>query len=524
MAGITKVFDTGTIANDEACLSVYPQTIHAIVGENGAGKTTLMNILFGRLRPDSGRIRIDGQDVEFRSPIDAIRTGLAMVAQHSSFIPALTVLENCMLGAEIATGGILRIPEARRRLEELAAKLGGPLPWDQRAEQLSVASLQRAEIVRALFRGARTLILDEPTAALSPPEAERLFDILHTLVATGHTILLVTHRLREVTEHAQHVTVLRGGRTVAEMPTALTTAAELSALMVGVSRRTYLGDPWSDVVPEPATEATGDAMQAVPYQPRPVGVAPMPVLELDHLSVPSEGSRDRIEDLTLTVSAGEIVGVAGVDGSGQLALFEGIAGVRPIQRGRVLLNGRDVTRRNTGYRLRAGLSLIPEDRQRDALILPFSITENILLGYHWRQDFGGGFVTAPKRARETARLAVTVHRIQPADVDEPAMALSGGNQQKLVLARALLPKPSVLVAMQPTRGLDLHATRHAYELIAAARQHGMGALVISLDLDELLEVSDRIAVLYAGRLAGIIERHEMDRALIGRLMTTGCAE
>jgi len=522
MAGITKVFDTGVVANDDVHLAVQAGTIHAIVGENGAGKTTLMNVLYGRYRPDAGRIRVFGSDVEFRSPADAIRAGIGMVTQHSTFIPALTILDNVLLGNEPSTAGILRRGAAIGRLEELTAGLGVTLEWNARAGAMSVAALQKAEIVRALYRGAAILILDEPTAALAPQESEQLFSLLHELARSGHTIILITHRLREVREHADYVTVMRAGRSVAQMPANATTAAELAALMVGPSRKVYLAGDDSvmsaeddlTLAPRPLDEPAGPAHRAPT-------AAPLPVLEVRDLTVEGMRSNPGLRDLSLTVHAGEVLGVAGVDGSGQAELCLATVGLRPIVSGTIFLNGKDVTHRPTAFRLRQGLAYCPEDRQRDGLILPFSVAENLILGHQREPEHGGGTVLNYSRIRETARIALSLHRIDAPSPDTPAAFLSGGNQQKLVIARSLLGKPTVLVAMQLTRGLDLNASRRLFQILDAARGQGLGVLLVSLDLDELMDASDRIAVLFAGRLAGIVERSEMDRSVIGQMMTTG---
>lgn len=524
MAGITKTFATGVVANDDANLAVQRGTIHAIVGENGAGKTTLMNVLYGRYRPDAGRIRLDGRDVEFRSPADAIKAGIGMVTQHSTFLPALTAMENVFLGHEPAVLGVLRLRAAMERAEEIAAKLGVNVDWRARAATLSVATLQKAEIIRALYRGARILILDEPTAALAPQEASQLFSLLHDLVKSDHTVLLITHRLREVLEHADRVTVMRAGRTVADMATDSTTAAELASVMVGPSRKVYLAtDQPGEMFGEEPTQAPSDRGGSAVVERHPPPSVPLPVLEVRNLTVPGRPGRPGLRDVTLTLYAGEVLGIAGVDGSGQSELCEAIVGLRTPAAGTILLNGKDVTHRPPAYRLRKGLAYCPEDRQRDGLVLGFSVAENLLLGHHREPEHGGGTILNPQRLRDATRMVLQLHHIEAPSPETTAAYLSGGNQQKVVIARCLLGKPSALVAMHLTRGLDLASVRRLYSILEAARSQGLGVLLVSLDLDELTEAADRIAVLFSGRLAGILTRQEMDRDTLGRMMTTGAA-
>jgi len=523
MAGITKVFENGVVANEEVYLAAEEATVHAIVGENGAGKTTLMNILYGRYRPDAGRIRIRGADVAFHSPADAIRAGIGMVTQHSTLVPALTLLDNVLLGHELQRLGMLDRSRMLARLREIEAALGIRLEWNLPARQATVATRQKAEIVRALSREAKVLILDEPTAALAPGEAAQLFEMLHALTRTGRTVLFITHRLKEVMEHAQRVTVLRGGHSVAEMPVAETTATELAALMVGPSKRAYLaGESVETGALEYRVEqrSVGEDPWKV-YSKAGHAGPPLPVLEVRNVSALGRSAGSSLRAVSLEVHAGEILGIAGVDGSGQRELCEVIVGLLPPTEGRVVLNGHDVTLMDTAGRFRRGLAYCPEDRQTEGLVLPFTVEENLLLGHHWQPEHGGGFRLEPRRIRETARLAIAAHHVEPPSPTIPAAALSGGNQQKLLVARALLGKPSLLVAMQPTRGLDLQATRRLFEIIAAARAHGLGVLLVSLDLEELLDVSDRSAVMYEGRVAGVLERPSFDRNVIGQMMTTG---
>jgi simple sugar transport system ATP-binding protein len=522
MAGITKVYPGGVRANDQVALEVMPGTIHAVVGENGAGKSTLMGILYGAVRPDEGRIRLFGEDVHLRSPADAIRLGIGMVTQHSSFIPALTLLDNILLGHETAALGVLRRGAALGAVRAVAESLGLDLPWAARAADMSVAVLQKAEIVKTLCRGAKILILDEPTAALAPPEANALYSLLHNLTASGHTILVVTHRLQEVMTHAARVTVLRAGRRVIEIPTANTNVGELAALIVGgrASAPAALSSPDED---DAEAILTNVAYPVPPHETHRSDTVRLPVLEMREVAVPRDGAAPSPATFSLDVLAGEIVGVAGVDGSGQRELCEMIVGLRNAPCGRIFVNGRDVTSRPVSVRLAAGLAYCPEDRQRDGLILPFTLTENLLLGNLRQAELGAGALINWTKARRAATEMLSLYGIRSPSPDLPAASLSGGNQQKLMIARSLVRRPAILLAMQPTRGLDINATRQAFEAINAARAGGMGVLLISLDLDEILAVSDRIAVLYAGRIVGVLDREEADRTTIGAMMTTGKA-
>lgn len=521
MAGITKVYPGNVVANDGVTLEAEGGAIHAIVGENGAGKSTLMNVLYGVVRPDEGRIRLHGREADIRSPGDAIGYGIGMVTQHSSQIPALSVVDNILLGRESSRAGVLTRSRAIRELEAVADDLGVSVPWQSRAATLSVAALQKAEIVRALYRGARVLILDEPSASLAPQEAEALFGLLHRLADAGHTVILVTHRLQEVMDHASRVTVLRRGRNVAELPTTATSAGELSALMVGGGVTHGAGSLVADSAgPDTPSDAPRDPWSVI--QPSPGAPSRrLPVLELEHVSADETADSRGVTDVTLEVLAGEIVGVAGIDGSGQRELCEVIVGLRRPKRGRVVINGRDNTSRPVSARLREGLGFCPEDRQREGLVLDFTLAENLLLGHQDDPRSGGGVFLRPDTMEAAASSAMKLMDVRAPSPHVAARALSGGNQQKLLLARALVGGPKLLVAMQPTRGLDIHATRSAYDVIATARAGGLGVLLFSLDLDEILAVANRIVVMYAGRVAGIVERAGADRNALGHMMTTG---
>jgi ABC-type uncharacterized transport system ATPase subunit len=510
MGGITKAFP-GVVANDDVSLAVRPATIHAIIGENGAGKSTLMGILYGRFQPDRGRIRIAGGEVRIDSPARAIRLGIGMVTQHTTMVGALSVLENIVLGAEPSRAGVIDRGAAAARVSDLARTLGIEVELNTAAESLSVAALQKAEIVKALFRGARILILDEPTATLGPQEADSLFRLLHTLRNSGTTVVLITHKLREVMAHASRVTVLRGGRCVGDREIAETNSDELLTLMIGQRSAapgilTELGFDTPAEGPRPA------------YLAGRTPTAAMPTLELRDVSVANRRGALAVRGVTLDVMPGEVVGVAGVDGSGQRDLAEAIVGLRPLRSGSINIDGKDIGHLGVGQRLRAGVTYVPEDRHREGLVLDFTLAENLLMGRERERRFGGGRVLDLGLIDSFGNEMVRASRVKAPSATVPARSLSGGNQQKVVVARALQGDPRLLVAMQPTRGLDVEATRFVYEQFREAQEKGLGILLFSLDLDEVFAISDRIAVMFDGRLMGIVKRADATTELIGQMM------
>jgi simple sugar transport system ATP-binding protein len=553
MANITKTFPNGVVANDDISLTVWEGTVHAVIGENGAGKSTLMHILYGRYQPDRGRIRLRGEDVRIESPAQAISLGLGMVSQHTTLIPALSVLDNIILGNEYAAFGILNRAGAARRIETLAKQLGVELPLHARTETLSVAAMQKAEIMKALYRGAKILILDEPTATLAPQEADALFRLLASLKSSGTTILFITHKLREVMQHTDAVTVLRGGRAVGERITRETYPEELLALMLGqrtagpsvpLSEEAAASAPYAGIYRETEPLETADpTVHPLPWErgpqsemlgrpPKSEHVAelaaslpsappPIPLLEIRELLVLNRRRSPAVQDFDLQVSAGEIVGIAGVDGSGQKQLAEAVIGLSPIERGQVLLDGSVLNGLSVERRLQMGISYIPEDRHREGLILDFTIAENLLLGRQRDRRFGGGWILDLKRLAQLGDRVVQEYRIRAGGGDTVAGTLSGGNQQKVVIARAMEGHPRLVIAMQPTRGLDVGATEYVYDTFRDARTKGVSILLFSLDLDEIFALSDRIAVMYNGRLAGVLPRAQATMEEVGRLMVNG---
>ncbi|MFN8220556.1 MAG: ABC transporter ATP-binding protein [Fimbriimonadales bacterium] len=489
MRRVTKRFGEFT-ALDGVDLNVRPQTIHAIVGENGAGKTTLMRVLYGAIRPEAGEVLLDGAAVQFRNSAEAIASGIGMVSQHYAIIGELSCLDNLILGAE--PGAVIAPEAAKARATELADRMGFTFDWDAEASTLSPGGAQKLEILKLLWRNARIMILDEPTAMLSPADADALFESLARLAREGATILLVTHRLPEVLEHSAHVTVLRGGKLVADRPVEGVSAADLAEMIVGHALR-------------PPPERT------------PPGEAP-DVLAVDGVTVQGARGDDAVKAASLRVRQGEIVGIAGVDGSGQRELVHAICGISPTKSGRIALGGADVTGASTRDRLDAGLRLIAEDRHEEAVVEDWSLVENGCLGYQRRPEVQKGGWIQPEPLKQMAQDFADRFHTKRESLSAAMASLSGGNQQRFVAARAMAFAPRVIVAFQPARGLDIDATRNVYDGLRAACAEGAGALVVSFDLDELLENCDRVVAMNGGVLYEPKPGEERDRAAIGCLM------
>ena len=491
---ITKRFP-GVLANDRVSLNVRAGEIHALVGENGAGKTTLMSILYGLYQPDAGRVLWQGRPVVIRNPSVALQLGIGMVHQHFMLIPPFTVLENVILGAEPARAGVIAQAQARAAVLRLAQQHGVDLDPDARVETLSVGEQQRVEILKVSYRGARLLILDEPTAVLVPQEVRELFQSLRRLREQGRTIIFISHKLDEVLEIADRITVLRQGRVIDTVDAASATPAALAEMMVG--RPVLLRAPRSP---------------ARPAAPR---------LEVQDLSVEGEQGRLSVHDVSFNVRAGEVYAIAGVQGNGQSELVEAIVGLRRAAAGRILLEGRDITALSVAGRRAAGLAHIPEDRQRRGLVLGMSIRENLILGHHRREAISGRLLLDERAVDRFAEQRCRDYDIRVPGPGIPALALSGGNQQRLVIAREFAFTPTLLIAAQPTRGLDVGATEFVYRKLVQIKEQGLAVLLVSLDLDEVLALADRIAVLYGGRIAGEFRREEADAVTLGLYMTGG---
>lgn len=489
MAGIRKTFGSA-VALDEVDLEVPKGSIHAIVGENGAGKTTLMRILYGALQPDAGTIEINGQQVSRGTPAQAIRSGIGMMSQHAAIVPGLSCLQNLILGMEPSL--LLDLRRIRDEAEALATRLGYRFQWDADASELSPAGAQRLEVLKLLWRKAQVMILDEPTAMLSPVDADALFEKVVGLANDGATVLLVTHRLPEVMRYCQDVTVLRAGKKVAAIPVSQTTGASLAEMIVGGA----FGEP----------------------EPRDLSQDRVAGVTITGLSLAGAKGEPLLRDLNLEVGKGEILGIAGVDGNGQRELFRAILGLEPRAVGKMDLAGQSLVGASSRRRLSMGISVIPEDRQGEALVEEWPIEWNSSLGSQDRPPFAsGGSVNVSSRHEKTLAIASRFNT-KYNSVWQPIGSLSGGNQQRFVAARALLGEPKLILAFQPARGLDILATRDVYAGLRERCREGAGAIVVSFDLDELLDNCDRIAVMSRGVLRFPPKEQSHDRNLIGRLM------
>ncbi|HET7647849.1 MAG TPA: ABC transporter ATP-binding protein [Gaiellaceae bacterium] len=474
LRGITKRFP-GVLANDDVNLDLRRGEVHALLGENGAGKSTLMNILYGLYTPDEGQILLNGKPVDVGSTKAAIEHGIGMVHQHFMLIPVMTVAENIVLATEPRRAGVLLdYDAARRRVRELSDRYGLAVDPDARIDRITVGQQQRVEILKALYRGAEILILDEPTAVLTPQEAQELFEIIRSLEEQGKSIIFISHKLNEVLEIADRITTLRRGVVVDTIPAAGATEEGLARMMVGREVLLRVDKPPS----------------------RPQG----PLLQVEHLTVMDDRGLEAVRDVSLEVRAGEIVGIAGVDANGQSELIDAIAGLRHAKSGRVLLDGEDVTNGTAKGALDAGLGHIPEDRHRRGLVLPFSLTENLALhAYRHAPNSRGGLLNL-RAMGERARRLLREFDVRGGTPATPAFALSGGNQQKVVLAREIDGEPKVLIAAQPTRGLDVGAIEFVHRRLVEQRDAGRAVLLVSLELEEILSLSDRILVIYEGRI------------------------
>lgn len=496
MSGIEKSF--GPVrANRGASLEVGAGEIHALVGENGAGKSTLMRILSGMFTPDAGAVQVFGRDVTGWSTAQAIAAGVGMVHQHFMLVPTLTVAENVALGTEPRAGFTLDRDRARRDVEELSARTGLAVDPGRLVSRLSVGEAQRVEILKALHRGARVLILDEPTAVLSPPEVRELWGVLRGLRDQGATVILITHRLDEVMEISDNITVMRAGSTVERIRTAQTSPGDIARAMVG-----------RDV----ALAAEGDV-----YRPGSARPGDRPALEVRDLVVAAHGRPRAVDSVSFEVRPGEILGVAGVEGNGQTELIEAIAGLAPAVSGSIVLDGEEITRRPVLERGDAGLSHIPEDRHLRGLILDYSVADNLVLGQQHR--FQKGLALDRERIEANAAGQVSGYDIRPADPSLPARALSGGNQQKVVVAREMMRDFRVLLAAQPTRGVDVGAVELIHDRIRQARDAGKAVLLVSAELNEVLALADRVAVMYGGRFVTVLPRDRASAEVLGPYMT-----
>jgi ABC-type uncharacterized transport system ATPase subunit len=492
LRGITKRF-ASTVANEGVDFDVRPGEVHALLGENGAGKSTLMNVLYGLYRPDEGEIRLRGKRVSISSPRDALDLGVGMVHQHFMLVPVMTVAENIVLGREPRRGLLLDLEDAERRVAELSRRFGLSVDPHARIEDISVSQQQRVEILKALYGDADVLILDEPTAVLTPQEAEELFAVVRSLTEEGKAVIFITHKLQEVLEIAHRITVLRLGKKVATLPREGATERELARLMVG-----------------------RDVLLEVEKSPAAAGA---PLLVAEDLVVLDERGLAAVQGLSLTIRAGEIVGIAGVDGNGQSELVEALTGLRRPRSGRIVFADRDLTGASPRAFLDAGIGHIPEDRQRQGLILRFNLAENLGLRDYRRPPASFFGWLRPRVLVSRARSLLAEFDIRGGTPATPASSLSGGNQQKVVVAREVSRDPRLLVASQPTRGLDIGATEFVHRRLVHERDEGRAVLLVSFTLEEILSLSDRILVLYEGKIVGefppTVSKEELGIAMTG---------
>jgi general nucleoside transport system ATP-binding protein len=488
LTGIAKRFP-GVVANHDVSVRIHRGTVHALVGENGAGKSTLMKILYGVQRPDEGHIVVDGEERRFHSPTDAIEVGIGMVFQHFMLADNLTVLENVVLGAEKLHGiGA----EARRAVQEISDTYGFGLEPDRLVADLGVGARQRIEIVKVLYRGAGIVILDEPTAVLVPQEVEELFDNLRRLKEQDITILFISHKLDEVLAIADEITVMRRGTTVGTADPASTSARQLAEMMVGSELPT----------PSSAESTVTDTV----------------LLDVEGLTLQGPG-RPLLEDVSFTIHAGEVLGIAGVEGNGQAELVEAVMGMRPLDGGLVRLREDDITDWSNNRRRELGIGYIPEDRHRHGLLLDSPLWENRVLGHQTRRPSARGRWIDKRAAHADTERIVEHFDVRTPSVDVLARALSGGNQQKLIIGREMSGEPVLLVAAHPTRGVDVGAQAAIWEQIMEARRHGLAVLLISADLDELIGLSDRIEVILRGRLVAEFDPRTVTPEQLGSAMT-----
>ncbi len=496
LRGITKRFGS-LVANDRIDLVVEPGEIHCLLGENGAGKSTLMNVLYGLYHPDEGEILVDGEAKDFHGPRDAIAAGIGMVHQHFMLVPVFTVAENVILGDEpvsAASGGPLvgwlDRRRARKHVREVSERYGLPVDPDARVENLPVGVQQRVEIVKALVREAQVLILDEPTAVLTPQEIDELFAVMNTLRAAGKSIVFITHKLKEVKAIADRITVIRRGRVVGEALPEMT-EQNLASMMVGRDVR--------------LTVEKGPAAPGAP------------ALDVRGLTVLDRHGNAAVDDISFTVRAGEILGIAGVDGNGQSELVQAIMGLLPTQAGSITLDGRQLVGLAPRKVLDAGVGFVPEDRSHDGLVGDFTVAENLVLDLYKSEPFAGVFSLDLGEIQRNAKLRVEEFDIRPPEPDHLAGQLSGGNQQKVVVAREMSRPLSLLVASQPTRGVDVGAQEFIHKRIVAERDQGRPVVIVSTELDEVLSLADAIAVMYRGKIVGTVSP-DTSREEIGLLM------
>jgi len=495
MLNIRKEFGT-FVANDNITLQLRKGEIHALLGENGAGKSTLMNVLFGLYQPEGGEIRVHGKKVNIENPNIANELGIGMVHQHFMLVEKFTVTENIILGLEPKSGITIDRATARKKVMEISEQYGLRIDPDAKIEDISVGMQQRVEILKTLYRGADILIFDEPTAVLTPQEIQELIQIMKRLIAEGKSIILITHKLKEIMQVADRCTVIRRGRYIGTVEVDETVNEDsLAEMMVG--REVNFDAEYSKADPQQV------------------------VLDVQNLVVKDGRGLKVVEGLDLQIRAGEVLGIAGIDGNGQTELIEAISGLKKPESGKVLLNGKDVTGHTPRKMTEAGIGHIPQDRHKHGLVLDYSIRDNMVLQTYYKEPFSKRGLMNYKAVAEKAKALIEKFDVRTPSIDVPARALSGGNQQKAIIAREVDRSPDLLIAAQPTRGLDVGAIEFIHEQLIKEREKGRAVLLISFELDEILHVSDRIAVLYEGKIVGIRDPKETTEQELGFLMAGG---
>ncbi|MGD8191090.1 ABC transporter ATP-binding protein [Brevibacillus ginsengisoli] len=494
MRGITKRFP-GIVANDSISLKVKKGEIHALLGENGAGKSTLMNILFGLYQPDEGEILINEKKVKITNPNVANELGIGMVHQHFMLVEPFTVTENIVLGKEPRSGLKINIEQAAKEVKALSEKYGLKVDPHAKIQDISVGMQQRVEILKTLYRGAEILIFDEPTAVLTPQEINELIDIMHNLVNEGKTIILITHKLKEIMKVCNSVTIIRRGKVIDSVLVKETNTDELAAKMVGREVHFHVDKEPSD--------------------PKDV------ILSIKNVTALGNRGVNALNKISLDVRAGEVVGIAGVDGNGQSELIEVLTGLRKAQSGSVLLKGKDIMNHSPRLISEAGLSHIPEDRHKRGLILDFSMSENMVLETYFHPEFSKNGLLDYNAINKHAEKLINEFDVRTPGIHTLARSLSGGNQQKAIIAREVDKDPDLLIAAQPTRGLDVGAIEFIHKRLIEQRDKGKAVLLLSLELDEIMNVSDRIAVIYEGQIVGIVNPKETTEQELGLMMSGG---
>lgn len=488
---ITKRFP-GVLANDNINLSLHEGEIHAILGENGAGKSTLMNIIYGLYGPDEGQIFLNGEEVKIENPHDAINRGIGMVHQHFMLVPVFTALENIVLGSETTRGPTLDLRSARKEVVKISEEHGLAFDPDSVIEDTPVGIQQRVEIIKALYRHADILVLDEPTAVLTPQEADDLFEVMRSLVKQGKSIIFITHKLREVLEIADRISVIRNGAVVGTTTPAEADRAKLASMMVG--REVVLKVDKEKAKP-------GDV-----------------ILNVEDLSVKDERGQIAVDGISFEVKAGEILGVAGVQGNGQTELVEALVGLRHVEGGNITLEGKNITNSSPRKITEIGSAHIPEDRQRDGLVMGYSIADNLVLNTYYLEPFAKRSVRQDESIEERARNLVEKFDVRTPSIETLASSLSGGNQQKVIVAREFSRLITLLIAAQPTRGLDVGSIEYIHNRIIEKRDEGNAVLLVSTELDEVMQLSDRIAVMFDGKIVDIIPTENVTKEMVGLLM------